>query len=194
MNTNQLSRILFAISLSLSVGGCLGSVGTPGMGGGSGGGGNGGSSNADGGSMSGGNAGNAPGKLLCSATLSLSGNFQQGAAPPTDFAGGCWPSGTWTFSAQVGTNDCPNGPSLPSQFVFQVQEDADFNDTITYTTDPTNTNLSLKISGGDGGVCIGAFLIFSTDGKTVLNLRPAMQSDNSLNGQGDYSVYDTDQR
>jgi len=43
-------------------------------------------------------------------------------------------------------------------------------------------------------VCVGAFLVFSADGKTIWNLRPAMQADNTINGHGDIKVYDADER
>jgi hypothetical protein len=131
---------------------------------------------------------------LCEASLSLAGTFTQSAAPPTGFPGGCWPTGSWTFTATVTMNGCNNAPSLPSQFQFTVVEDTDYNDTITYNTDPNNMYVATKISGGEGGVCVGAFQIYSADGKTITNLRPAMQADNSINGAGDYRVYDADQR
>jgi len=60
--------------------------------------------------------------------------------------------------------------------LFKVVEDTDYNDTITYQNDPTNTSLTLKISGGEGAICTGAFLLFSSDGKTMINLRPALQT------------------
>jgi hypothetical protein len=134
------------------------------------------------------------GTELCEATLSLAGTFVQGDAPPTDFPGGCWPDGTWTFTATVTQNGCSSAPQLESQYQFKVVEDADYNDTITYLNDPSNMYVATKISGGEGAVCTGAFMIYSSDGKTVINLRPAMQADNSINGQGDYRVYDADQR
>jgi hypothetical protein len=135
-----------------------------------------------------------PGMILCSAQLTLSGTYTQGNPPPTGFAGGCWPDGTWTFSATVTSNTCPSAPTLESQYTFKVVEDLDYNDTITYQNDPTNLYVSTKISGGEGGLCVGAFLIFSPDGKTVWNLRPALQTGNVLNGAGEYRIYDTDQR
>jgi hypothetical protein len=134
------------------------------------------------------------GMELCEATLALTGTYVQGNAPPTGFPGGCWPDGTWTFTATMTNNTCTSAPTLEAQYQFKVVEDMDFNDTITYVNDPTNMYVATKISGGEGGVCVGAFMIFSADGKTVWNLRPAMQADNSINGQGDVRVYDADQR
>jgi hypothetical protein len=134
------------------------------------------------------------GMLVCETDLSLAGTFTQSAAPPTGFPGGCWPTGSWTFTATVTTNGCSPTPPLQAQYQFTVVEDNDFNDTITYVNDPSNMYVATKISGGEGGVCVGAFQIYSSDGKTIYNLRPAMQADNSINGQGDVREYTTDQR
>jgi hypothetical protein len=210
MNLRSIGRSLFVIGLAVAVTGCLGSAPTGGNGGsgGGGGGGAGGAGGGTGGAGGGGSGGTggsgggggtvAPplGNLLCTSVLSFSGSFTQGNAPPTDFPGGCWPDGSWTFTANIDSTDCAAGmaPTVESQYVFNVTEDADFNDTISYQNDPTNMYVSTKISGGDGGVCVGAFLVFSADGKTVWNLRPAMQSDSSINGHGDIQVYDADQR
>lgn len=201
------SRILCGLGLAILLTGCLGSAPMPGSpmpgpdGGVSGPDGGGRPAQGDmGGTNDDGSApppadGGAVGTLLCEATLSLSGTYTQGKAPPADHEeGSCWPDGAWTFTATVVDNNCQSAPKLESQFRFQVVEDDDFNDTITYLNDPGNLYVTTKISGGDGAICIGAFLIFSADGKTVINLRPALQADNSLNGQGDYRVYDADQR
>jgi hypothetical protein len=169
--------------------GCLGSVSTPQSPTG------GTAVGTDGGSLDGGGGGTTSvGTMLCSATLSLVGQWQQGAAPWSGFPGGCWPDGTWTFTASVTQNGCASSPSLEAQYRFQVMEDTNYNNTITYLNDPADTSLSLQISGGEGGSCVGEFLLFSSDGKTVINLRPALQADNSLNGHGDYQMWTADQR
>lgn len=150
---------------------------------------------SDGGSADGGtNGGMSFGTMICSATLSLSGQWVEGNLPPTDFPGGCWPDGTWSFTATVTQNGCASQPDLAALYRFQVMEDVDYNVTITFLNDPTNTSASLRISGGEGGVCGGAFLLFSADGKTMINLRPALQADNSINGRGEYQVWTADQR
>ena len=210
MNLRSIARSFLTIGLAVAVTGCLGSAPT---------GGNGGSAaaaaaampalaaaaaaapvaaaapQAGGGGGGGGGPGPVVGNLLCTSVLSFSGTYTQGNAPPSDFAGGCWPDGTWTFTANIDSTDCTsNAPTVLPQYTFTVTEDTDYNDTVVYQNDPTNMYVSAKISGGEGGVCVGAFLIFSADGKTVWNLRPAMQADNSLNGHGDIKVYDADQR
>src|SRR4051812_44183271 len=44
------------------------------------------------------------GTELCETDLTLAGTYVQGTAPPADFPGGCWPDGSWTFTATVTTN------------------------------------------------------------------------------------------
>ena len=136
------------------------------------------------------------GNTLCTSQTSFTGTYVQGNAPPADFEGGCWPDGTWTFTA---TSTRPTARPAwrrryESQYVFKVTEDTDYNDTIVYQNDPTNMNFTAKISGGDGGLCTGNFLMFSNDGKTIWNLKPALHADNTLNGHGDIQVWDADQR
>ena len=209
MNLRSIARSFLTIGLAVAVTGCLGSAPTGGNGGSGGGGGGGhaggggaggggtggGGGTAGGGGGGGGGAVPVVGNLLCTSVLSFSGSYTQGNAPPADFAGGCWPDGTWTFTANIDSTDCTsNAPTVESQYTFTVTEDADYNDTIVYQNDPTNMYVSTKISGGEGGVCVGAFLVYSADGKTVWNLRPAMQADNSINGHGDIKVYDADER
>jgi hypothetical protein len=189
---------LVALGVTFMVSGCLGSY--PNMssadGGASakdgGGGGGGGGGGKDGGGSGDGVPTTA--KELCSADFNITGTWVQGSAPPADFPGGCWPDGTWTFTTAVTNNTCPTAPKLEAEYVFKVVEDLDYNDTITYVTDPNNMYVTTKISGGEGAICTGAFLIFSADGKTVVNLRPALQTGNILNGVGDYRVWDQDQR
>lgn len=177
------------IPLILMIGGCLNSQPQSPTGN---------SGTTDGGSSGNGSSdgGAAPfgGTMLCSATLSLVGTWTLGNPQPTDFPGGCWPDGAWNFMATMTQNDCTPAPQLAALYRFTVVEDTNYNDTITYLNDPTNMTDSLKISGGEGGVCVGAFLLFSSDGKTVINLRPAVQADGSINGHGEYQVWSGDQR
>jgi len=211
MSFRSIARGFSILGLSIAVAGCLGSAPTGGNGGsggggggqagsGGGGGGGGGGSGGGGGTGGSGGGGGGPvpvvGNLLCTTNLSISGSYTQANPPPTDFEGGCWPDGSWVFTATITDSDCASGmtPTVENQYQFTVTEDMDYNDTIVYNNDPTNMYVTTKISGGDGGVCVGAFLIFSADGKTIWNLRPAMQADNSINGQGDIKVYDADER
>jgi len=211
MSLRAIARSFLVLGLSVAVTGCLGSA-PPGGNGGSGGGGGGGSAGngggggtagggggtgggGTGGSGGGGGSGGVVGNELCTSDLSFTGTYVQGNAPPSDFEGGCWPDGTWTFTANIDDTTCAAGmaPTVQPQYKFTVTEDTDFNDTIVYNTDPSNMNVSLKVSGGDGAICVGAFLIFSADGKTIWNLRPALETGNTLDGHGDIQVWDTSQ-
>jgi hypothetical protein len=201
-----MSPLVFVLGLAVVAAGCLGSVKSDGGGGGGSGGGSagsGGGSAGGGGSGSGNDGGTSTsdggsivlGNQLCEATLSIAGTFVQGDPPPSDLGGGCWPDGLWTFTATMTDNGgCPTLPTIPPQFQYKVVQDDDFNDTITYLTDPTNIFTPSSISGGDGALCVGEFIIYSSDGKSIFNLRPALQADNSLDGQGDWRLYDSDQR
>jgi hypothetical protein len=200
-----MSPLVLVLGLTVASAGCLGSVKSDGGAGGGGGGSAGGgtasgggggtASGGGGGTASGGDGGITLGNLLCESTLAITGTYVQGNPPPADLGGGCWPDGTWTFTATVANNGaCPTQPPIPPQFQYKVVQDDDFNDTITYLTDPNNIYTPSSISGGDGGLCVGEFIIYSSDGKSIFNLRPALQTGNILNGQGDWRLYDTDQR
>jgi hypothetical protein len=136
----------------------------------------------------------AAGNLLCVTSLALSGSYQMGNTPPADYPGGCWPDGTWTFVASVTGTGCTATPELAAQYSFRVSEDTDYNDTVTDLAIPTNAGEVLQISAGDTGVCSGVFKLFSSDGKTIINLRPALETGGALDGKGDYRVFDADQR
>ncbi|HWE26683.1 MAG TPA: hypothetical protein VHB97_01720 [Polyangia bacterium] len=199
------------VGLAVAVAGCLGSAptggnggsggggggGTGGHGGGGGGGagGGGGTGGGGGGGGGGGSAGAPLGNELCRATLTVSGQYVQGNPPPADLGGGCWPDGMWTFSATITDGGgCTNAPTLPSQYQVQVTQDDDFNDTITFVTDPNNMFTHMHMNAGDGGICTGIFQWVSDDGFTIFEMHPSMQADNSLIGGGQYSMYDADQR
>jgi hypothetical protein len=211
MSKRAWSQSLLSIGLAFAVAGCLGSApqggnggsgGTGGGGhagsGGGGGGGTGGSAGSGGGGSGGGGGGTvgAPiGNELCRAMLSVTGNFVQGDPPPADLGGGCWPDGMWTFSATItDAGGCTNPPTLAAQYQIKVVQDDDFNDTITFVTDPNNMFTNLKVNAGDGGICTGIFEWVSDDGFTVFDMHPSLQADNSLVGNGQYSMYDADQR
>ncbi|HEX8954094.1 MAG TPA: hypothetical protein VF945_19700, partial [Polyangia bacterium] len=66
--------------------------------------------------------------------------------------------------------------------------------TITFMTDPNNMFTHMQINSGGGGICTGIFQWVSTDGFTVFDMHPSLQADNSLVGNGQYSIYDADQR
>jgi len=101
----------------------------------------------------------------------------------------------WTFTATVTDGGgCTNPPMLASQYQVKVVQDTDFNDTITFVTEPGNMYTHMQINSGGGGICTGIFQWISDDGFTIFEMHPSMQADNSLVGGGQYSIYDADQR
>ncbi len=135
-------------------------------------------------------------ELLCSAELTFAGSFAVGTPKPLEISG-CWPIGTWTFTAAVGVHDCAAAPTPLPQYQIRVDrdltsEDPDFSWLYTYVTDPAAPS-SVSVTSGGGGLCEGIVLVFSADGKTVWNMHPALQADNSLNGTGDYEIHTVSQ-
>lgn len=137
-----------------------------------------------------------PDPRLCVATLSTSGTFAKDASADPLPGSGCRPWGTWTFTTAIVSNNCSPAPSVQEyQFKATWKLDNDGN-TITeysYLTDPT-TEHRIKHSQGGSGLCAGELQLYSADGKTVFNLRPELNADNSITGDGEYAVFTTDQR
>lgn len=131
--------------------------------------------------------------IVCEASLSIRGSFTQTAPQPVDVFG-CWPVGIWRFTTQVVSNDCPTAPALEPEYVFEVTRD-EVEETMRYAykTDPTYDRLRMKVTSGGGGLCEGGFEIYSPDGKTFVNLKPALQASGEITGHGDYEVYKTAQ-
>jgi len=129
---------------------------------------------------------------VCSAVLTLTGSFEAGAPQPDDVFG-CWPVGTWTFTGEVEDNECNDPPRLEPEYKFLVERDADSVETYTYLTDPSYERVRIKVTSGGGGLCEAGLELFSPDGTKVLNLKPALQADLTINGFGEYDVYRTDQ-
>jgi hypothetical protein len=82
-------------------------------------------------------------EILCQAELTMVGTFAVGTPKP-DEINGCWPIGTWTFTATVGTHDCAQAPTPLPQYQIRVDrdltsEDPDYSWLYTYVTDPADT-------------------------------------------------------
>jgi hypothetical protein len=129
---------------------------------------------------------------LCTAIYNIQGTFEVGMAKPSEIVG-CWPVGVWRFQAMLGDSNCESTPDLETQYAFQVARDSDMNESYTYLNHPGADHVHMKVSSGGGGVCEAGFEIFSADGMGVLTLKPAIQSDSSINGFGQYDLYDSDQ-
>jgi hypothetical protein len=131
--------------------------------------------------------------VVCEAELDLAGSFAMAAPQPSDVFG-CWPTGTWRFRATVKSSTCATAPTLAPEYAFRVSRDADDTEVYEYLTDPAHEFVRIKVTSGGAGLCEGGVLIYSDDGKTVLNLRPALMEDATLAGRGEYELYDVDQR
>lgn len=130
--------------------------------------------------------------IQCEGKIKISGQFVKGAEQPYDVHG-CWPVGTWTFTAELEDTDCTNPPVLESQYSFRVERDAEETMQYTYLNDPAYERRRMKVTSGGGGLCEGALEIYSPDGKILLNLHPALQADGTINGFGELEVYAKDQ-
>jgi hypothetical protein len=136
----------------------------------------------------------------CTMAMSVTGSFTQSTPAPLNPDGtayeGCWPVGTWTFSATMGTTDCTMPPSPLGQYQFKIDltTDADGNDVQvpSYMTDPSVRNI-VKVSQGGDGLCEGELDLFSADGKQVWIIKPELYADNHLGGDGEFSQHKTDQ-
>ncbi len=132
--------------------------------------------------------------IVCSADLSIRGTLVDGAAKPAD-VDGCWPDGTWKFSATVVRNGCSEALNLHPEFSFKVHRDAltgdESYDLLSNAADPY---ARVKVTSGGSGLCEGGLTLMSPDGKIVLNMKPNLNADGTLTGQGEYEVYQNDQR
>jgi hypothetical protein len=132
--------------------------------------------------------------MVCDARLTLTGSFTQAAPQPEDVFG-CWPVGTWTFTAKVGESNCTTNPTLESAYTFRVTRSPETeSDLYTYDNDPNNADVRVKVTSGGSGLCEGGLTYFRDGGKVVVNLKPNLHADGHLDGQGEYEEYGQDQR
>ncbi len=130
--------------------------------------------------------------IICSGELAITGHFELGAPQPDDVFG-CWPVGTWTFSASMVNSDCSDTSGLLPEYKIGVARDIDENETYMYLTDPAHEKVRLSVTSGGSGLCEGNFEVYSNDGKILVNLKPALNADGSITGNGEYEVYGSDQ-
>ena len=133
----------------------------------------------------------------CTTVFSTSGSFApNNASPPPTGSSGCWPIGVWTFSAKIESNDCDPAPTLATQYQFRgeatLNEDGDPIQSFTYMTDPAARHI-VKVSQGGSGLCEGELQIYSAYGKSVFLFKPALNADNSITGDGEFSIFGDDQ-
>ena len=142
---------------------------------------------------------------ICNATLAITnGTFTPGTTPrPTDPdtglpITGCWPVGTWTFSASVASNQCQTMPTVLPSYSFKVERmlvTPDGTDTQQVLTNLTNLSGGMQShlavsSNGQG--CEANFELGSMDGTQYWNMQPTLAKDpgvTTLGGSGDYTLY-----
>jgi hypothetical protein len=130
--------------------------------------------------------------IVCEAQVRIAGQFQASAARPSDVFG-CWPVGTWTFSATVESTDCLRPPALEPQYAFSVTRDANELETYRFLNEPAREGVKLKVSSGGSGLCEGGLMIYSPDRKTLVNLKPTLNEDGTVTGNGEVELYSTPQ-
>jgi hypothetical protein len=126
--------------------------------------------------------------IVCEAQVAISGHVQAAPRRPSDVFG-CWPVGTWSFSAAVQSSDCASTPALEPSYAFSVARDADQVETYRFLTDPARDGVKLKVTSGGSGLCEGGVMIWSADKKTLVNLKPTLNADGTIAGNGEIELY-----
>lgn len=141
--------------------------------------------------------------ILCSASLKITGTFARAATPQPEIdpdtglpLTGCWPVGTWTFSATVDSNTCKTAPTLLSSYSFRVDrvengpDGQGFVDSYTNMTTVGAMNWHVGVSSNGQG-CEGHLELGSADGTEYWQMQPALLKTDptKLVGSGDYDLY-----
>jgi hypothetical protein len=176
-----------------------------------------------------------PNRLKCSAALITTGTFQEsltnprpidplgpdgeaGTADDNSPVGGCWPVGTWTFTATIdpaaevlditgdGIGDrCgevpgTQAPALEASYSFSVERTDDPNndglvETYTYLGSSPDF-FTVKVSEGGSGDCEGIMEFKSADAKEWWTFNPQICTSascnpvtNTITGSGDFTFY-----
>jgi hypothetical protein len=147
--------------------------------------------------------------VTCNGAFKLTGTFTPGTParpidPDTNLPlTGCWPVGTWTFTAAVdpaGTN-CKSAVEVLPSYSFRLDraEGTDMQgltDTVTNLTSIGDKLWHLSVSSNGQG-CEGNFEFASADGKDYWDMKPALLNppnatdppSTKLVGNGDYDEY-----
>ena len=144
-----------------------------------------------------GSVGDGQDELQCSAQMTITGSFAVGTPKPAEISG-CWPIGTWTFAMTVDDHNCAAAPTPLAEYQIRVDrdlasEDPDYTWLYTYVTDPNDQDVHIGVTSGGGGLCEAEVILYADSGKTVWNLHPALQADNTLTGLGDYEQHTQNQ-
>lgn len=139
-------------------------------------------------------------RILCQATLTMSGTFTAAAA--LDPAGGCQPIGTWNVNvALADMGDCsgtiPFKPSYSYTVERRTPDPNDPNAAGAIVYNGTGDETALNVSSGGGGQCNGKFTHLNPNGSMFneFALRPWMDAPlaggttMTLKGEGTYSLW-----
>ncbi len=138
--------------------------------------------------------------IVCNATFKTTGTWAPTAPTRPADNTGCWPVGTWTFTATIDENECANAPALLPQYQFKVEravnpdplKDDGLEETVTWLGANTVKVRKVDVSEIASG-CQAGVELFSMDGKQFWNMRPHLAPNGTMDGFGEYALYDSDQ-
>lgn len=156
--------------------------------------------------------------VVCNAHFTVAGTFAPGITPrPIDpdtgmTITGCWPVGTWTFTATVDNTGlaplpgdppvCATAPNVvPYSFKVERTPATDGGtDTVQMITNLTSLTASAAVQvhvsmSSDGQGCEGSLEMGTADGLKYWNMKPTLSKDpaaRTLAGVGDYSEFKID--
>ena len=146
--------------------------------------------------------------ITCRTDFKLTGTFVAGtpARPIDPDTGqpmtGCWPVGTWTFTATVDTeamekHPCATAPTPLAEYKFSVARTEDPNagglvESYTWMGDQASL-FKLSVSEGGGGDCEGDLELYSADNTEYWNMHPAL-TDPMIFGFAEYAKFKAPQR
>jgi hypothetical protein len=150
---------------------------------------------------------NNPNRYACTSGYTITGTFAPSGTRPAE-VGGCWPAGTWTFSAAIdpayeavditgdGVGDkCLDSdmPTLAATYSITVTKVKDaegrWDETVTYNGDMAELN-RIKISEGGNRECTAGIELFLNDDYDFVNLAPTQDfEETNLLGKGDFKRF-----
>ena len=145
---------------------------------------------------------------MCNAAFTATGTFAADTTAPRPTEPdtgapltGCWPVGTWNFTAKVDAtspNNCQAQPTVLSSYSFKVARTPDPSggtDTVQTLTNLTTlaggVQYHLSMSANGQG-CVASFEFGSADGTQYWNMQPTLPKDltaTAISGSGDYTLY-----
>lgn len=138
--------------------------------------------------------------IICNATFTTTGTFAPAAPTRPAEITGCWPVGTWTFTAKVDENECSQAPALLPSYSFKVDravnpdptKDEGYVESYTWLGGNELKLRKVAVSEIASG-CQGGVELFSADGTQFWNMRPHLAPNGTVTGFGEYALYDSNQ-